>query len=92
MEGSAWGNRDPQEGQQPFPHNPNGVGDRITTLRRLLIGAGRIYRLHILHFVMDDVAQFLFMKFIQVCKSENFLTAEKFSFLDFYKKSVNTIL
>ena len=37
--GSARGNWDPQEGQQPFQLNPNGVGDRITTLRRLLIGA-----------------------------------------------------
>ena len=41
--GSAWGNWDPQEGQQPFRPNPNGVGDRTTTLRRLLIGAeGRV--------------------------------------------------
>ena len=38
MKGSARGNWDPREGQQPFRPNPNGVGDR-TTLRRLLIGA-----------------------------------------------------
>ena len=38
-EGSALGNFDPREGQQPFRPNPNGVGDRTTTLRRLLIGA-----------------------------------------------------
>ena len=37
--GSARGNWDPQEGQQPFRPNPNRVGDRTTTLRRLLIGA-----------------------------------------------------
>ena len=39
MKGSARGNWDPREGQQPFRLNPNGVGDRTTTLRRLLIGA-----------------------------------------------------
>ena len=38
-EGSALDNWDPREGQQPFRPNPNGVGDRTTTLRRLLIGA-----------------------------------------------------
>ena len=40
MKGSGPGNWDPREGQQPFRPNPNGVGDRTTTLRRLLIGAG----------------------------------------------------
>ena len=39
MKGSARGNWDPREGQQPFRLNPNGVGDRTTTLRRLFIGA-----------------------------------------------------
>ena len=39
MKGSARGNWDPREGQQPFRPNPNGAGDRTTTLRRLLIGA-----------------------------------------------------
>ena len=39
MKGSARGNWDPRKGQQPFRPNPNGVGDRTTTLRRLLIGA-----------------------------------------------------
>ena len=39
MKGSARGNWDPREGQQPFRPNPNGVGDRTTTLRRLLIFA-----------------------------------------------------
>ena len=38
-EGSARGNWDPWEGQQPFRPKPNGVGDRTTTLRWLLIGA-----------------------------------------------------
>ena len=38
-EGSARGNWDPQEDQQPFRPNPNGVGDCTTTLRRLLIDA-----------------------------------------------------
>ena len=42
MKGSAPGNWDPREGQQPFRPNPNGVGDRTTTLRRLLIGAASI--------------------------------------------------
>ena len=36
---SAQGNWDPREDQQPFRPNPNGIGDRTTTLRRLLIGA-----------------------------------------------------
>ena len=40
MKGSAQGNWDPREGQQPFFPNPNGAGDRTTTLRWLLIGAG----------------------------------------------------
>ena len=39
MKGSARGNWNPREGQQPFRPNPNGAGDRTTTLRRLLIGA-----------------------------------------------------
>ena len=39
MKGSAQGNWDPREGQQPFRPNPNGIGDRTTTLRRLLIFA-----------------------------------------------------
>ena len=42
MKGSAWGNWDPREGQQPFRPNPNGVGDRTITLRRLLIGAVKL--------------------------------------------------
>ena len=40
IKGSARGNWDPREGQQPFRPNPSGVEDRTTTLRRLLIGAG----------------------------------------------------
>ena len=43
-EGSARGNWDSREGQQPFRLNPNGVGDRNTTLRRLLIGAEKCHR------------------------------------------------
>ena len=43
MEGSAWGNWDPREGQQPFRPNPNGAGDRTTTFRRLLIGAVEVF-------------------------------------------------
>ena len=39
INGSAWGNWDPRKGRQPFRPNPNGIGDRTTTLRRLLIGA-----------------------------------------------------
>ena len=39
MKESAWGNWDSREVQQPFQPNPNGVGDRTTMLRRLLIGA-----------------------------------------------------
>ena len=50
-EGSAWGNWDPREDQQPFRLNPNGVGDCTTTLRRLLIGA--VYTIEILHFTIQ---------------------------------------
>ena len=41
MKGSARGNCDFREGQQSFRPNPNGVGDRTTTLRWLLIGADK---------------------------------------------------
>ena len=44
MKESARGNWDPREVQQPFRPNPNGVGDRTITLRRLLIGAGSFNR------------------------------------------------
>ena len=43
MKGSARGNWDPREGQQPFRPNPNGSGDGTTTLRRLLVGAEILY-------------------------------------------------
>ena len=46
-EGSARGNWDPREVQQSFEPNPNGVGDRITTLRRLLIGAVQFCSLYL---------------------------------------------
>ena len=39
MKGSARGNWDPWEGQQPFRPNPNRAGDRTSTMRRPLIGA-----------------------------------------------------
>ena len=39
IKGSARGNWDPREVQQPSRPNPNGVRDRTTILRRLLIGA-----------------------------------------------------
>ena len=42
MKKSERGNWDPREGQQPFRPNPNGVEERTTTLRRLLIGADSI--------------------------------------------------
>ena len=42
MKGSARGNWDPREVQEPFRPNPNGVGDRTTTLRRLLNGADEL--------------------------------------------------
>ena len=38
IKGSARGNWDPREGQQPFRPNPNGVGGHAIMLRRLLIG------------------------------------------------------
>ena len=45
--GSARGNWDTREGQQPFRPNPNGLGDRTTTLRRLLIGTVQFCSLYI---------------------------------------------
>ena len=39
VRGECPGSWDFLEGQQPFRPNPNGVGDRTTTLRRLFIGA-----------------------------------------------------
>ena len=36
IKGSAWGNLDPWNGQQPFRPNPNRVRGHTTTLRRLL--------------------------------------------------------
>ena len=55
MNGSARGNWDPREGQQPFRPNPNGAGDRITTLRRLLIGAENIVMLLVKHGLIDII-------------------------------------
>ena len=49
MKGSARGNWDRREGQQPFRPIPNGAGDRTTTLRRMLIGAGPL-RFELLRF------------------------------------------
>ena len=49
--GSARCNWDLRKGQQPFRLNPNGFGDRTTTLRRLLIVAG----------AFGDTAFFLFL-------------------------------
>ena len=54
MKGSARGNWDPREGQQPFRPNPNGAGDRTTTLRRLLIGAGELVQLRRLNERTED--------------------------------------
>ena len=47
MKGSAWGTWDPWKGQQQFRPNPNGVGDRTTTLRRLLTGAENKFYFHV---------------------------------------------
>ena len=44
MNGSARGNWEPQEDQQPFRPNPNGVRDCTTTLRWLLIGVALNFR------------------------------------------------
>ena len=41
--GSVRGDWDPREDQQRLRPNPNGVEDRITTLRRLLIGAETLF-------------------------------------------------
>ena len=67
-EESARGNWDPRESQQLFQPNPNGVGDRTTTLRRLLICAVNfarftctIYTTEISHFtIQKDRSQYVF--------------------------------
>ena len=46
MNRSAQSNWDSRESQQPFRPNPNGVGDRTTTLRGLLIGAENFISLY----------------------------------------------
>ena len=48
-EGSARGIWNHRESQQSFLPNPNGIGDRTTTLRRLLIGAVQFCLLNILY-------------------------------------------
>ena len=54
---SAQGNWDPREGQQPFRPNPNGAGDRTTTLRRQLIGAvPHSFAIHIARFRSSSVS------------------------------------
>ena len=72
MKGSARGKRDPREGQQPFRPNSNGVGERTTTLRRLLIGAGddlisiiRLMQLVLLHSTVPPV----YFEFLKVDKT-----------------------
>ena len=55
--GSARGNWDPREGQQPFRPNPNGAGDRTTTLRRLLIGAGSVLSPLLFAIVVDVITE-----------------------------------
>ena len=42
-EGKAQGNWDPRKGQQRFQPNPSEIGDRTTTLRRLLIGGNNCF-------------------------------------------------
>ena len=51
VKGSAWGNWDPREVQQPFRPNPSRVGDRTTTLRWLLIDAVLVRLLAVFAFV-----------------------------------------
>ena len=63
-EGSTRGNWDHREGQQPFRPNSNGVGDRTTTLRRLLIGAVQFCSLDILY-VRQKFRSSLFRKISQ---------------------------
>ena len=59
-EGSARGNWDPREGQLPFRPNPNGVGHRTTTLRRLLIDAGFVFLLNAFIFDFEFVRELNF--------------------------------
>ena len=61
FEGSARENWDPRKGQQPFRINPNWVGDRTTTLRRLLIGAVQFCSLYILY-IRQKFCTLLFRK------------------------------
>ena len=63
VKGSVQGNWDPREVQQPFRPNPNGIGDRTTTLRRLLIGA--VY--NILLEKTTNMRVFVMLKTFSIC-------------------------
>ena len=67
MKGSAWGNWDPWEVQQLFRPNPNGVGDRTTTLRRLLIGAVTSSTDRKANFFLSVLASFKILFIVEDC-------------------------
>ena len=72
MKGSARGNWDPREGQQPFRPNPNGVGDCTTTLRLLLIGVVHrafVLRNGIVVFILLHVLVSTFIAFLRDIES-----------------------
>ena len=57
FQGSARSNWDPRERQQPFRPKPNGVGDHTTTLRQLLIGAGKVLSPLLFAIVVDVITE-----------------------------------
>ena len=61
-EGSARGNWDPREGQQPFQLNPNGLGDRTITLRRLLIGTVQFCSLYLYILYTTEISHLIIQK------------------------------
>ena len=67
IKGSAWGNWEPWDGQQPFWSNPNGIGDRTTMLRQLLIGADRAPRRHAL-FSWTQTQQYQVLNNLKISK------------------------
>ena len=85
MKGSAQGNWGPQEDQQPFRPNPNGVGHCTTTLRWLLVGAeGKAFA----SFIGEMVPFFFTFGFAMLKKiTKEHLTIPHFKFDKFFKVS-----
>ena len=85
IKGSARGNWDPREGQQPFRPNPNGARDGTTTLRRLLIGAAAQYLCTTMH---ETMGKYHVTSQQKIEKKENFMSLDKeLSKLNYLKRA-----